>query len=119
MSTTSGMQTIQPYILADDEKDLKILIAKVQVQEESLKAGLSLNMKKTKVTSTGPLENFKLSEETIEIVDRFIFLGTKGERERTGCAAEIKRRIVLGKTAMSGLHKIMKDKDVSKQQNWG
>ena len=63
--------------------------------------------------STGLLDNFKVGEEIIEAVNSFVFLGAKVEKDG-GCAAEIGRRIVLGKTAMSGLTKIMRDKDVSK-----
>ena len=98
-------------LLAVNEGDLRRLITKVK--EQSRKAGLSLNIKKTKLMSSGPLENFKLGEDNIEVVHSFVILGEKIEKDGS-CSAEMGRRIVLGKTAMSRLNKIIKDRDVSK-----
>ena len=90
---------------------MRTLISKVQA--ESGKVGLNLNLKKTKVMSTGLPTNFTLRNENIEVVNSYVFLGSKVVKDG-GCGSEIGRRIVLGKTAMAGLGKLMKDRDISK-----
>eukprot|EP00112_Aurelia_sp_Birch-Aquarium-sp1_P026756 Seg970.1 transcript_id=Seg970.1/GoldUCD/mRNA.D3Y31 product="Retrovirus-related Pol polyprotein from type-2 retrotransposable element R2DM" pseudo=true protein_id=Seg970.1/GoldUCD/D3Y31 len=100
-------------LLAETEEGLKMLLNRVK--QESEKVGLRLNIKKTKVMVTSSeLEDFIIGDEdeTVEAVDSFIFLGAKIERDG-GCTPEIIRRIAMGKTAMTGLHRVMKDKEIS------
>ena len=88
-----------------------------RVKEESEKAGLRLNIKNTKVMATSKeLEEVKIGDEKVKIVDSFIFLGAKIERDG-GCASEISRRIAMGKAAMIGLHRVTKDKEISMHTN--
>ncbi|XP_023235101.1 uncharacterized protein LOC111634534, partial [Centruroides sculpturatus] len=84
----------------------------IRVKEESAKFGLKLNVKKTKVMSTKELKDFIVDGERIEVVESYILLGSKIERNGS-CEGEIRRRINLGRTAMANLTKIMKDKDIS------
>ena len=58
------------------------------------------------------LEEFIIRDEAVKVVDSFIFLGANIERDE-GCTSEITRRIAIGKAAMTGLHRVMKDKDIS------
>ena len=98
-------------LLAETEEGLKMLLDRVK--QESEKAGLRLNIKKTKVMVTSSeLEEFMIRDETVEVVDSFIFLGAKIEKDG-GCRSEIIRRIAKGKAAMTGLHRVMKDKEIS------
>ena len=98
-------------LLVVAEEGLKILLD--MVKQESEKAGLRLNIKKTKVMVTSSeLEEFMIRDETVEVADSFLFLSAKIERDG-GCSSEITKRVVMGKAAMTGLHRVMKDKDIS------
>ena len=98
-------------LLAGTEEGLKMLLDKLKQESEG--AWLRLNIKKTKVMATSSeLEEFKIGDETVEIVDSFIFLGAKIER-KGGCTREIIRPIAMGKAAMTGPHRVMKDKEIS------
>jgi len=79
---------------------------------ESEKAGLRLNLKKTKIMTTGNLNKFKLDGTEIEIIDSHTFLGTIITRNGS-MSKEINRRISSGRLTMIILEKIMKDRDVT------
>ena len=64
------------------------------------------------MVESSELEEFIIRDKTVEVVDSFIFFGPRIERDR-GCTSEIIRRIAMGKAAMTGLHRVMKDKDIS------
>ena len=74
----------------------------MKVKEESEKAGLKLNIQKTKIMASGPITSWQIDGETMEIVRGFIFLGSKitadGDWSR-----EIKRHLLLGKEGMTNL----------------
>jgi hypothetical protein len=98
-------------ILAKEKEDLEKLLKKLK--EESEKAGLSLNLKKTKIITTGTLNNFVLDGTEIEITSYRTFLCsiiTRGGNDNK----EINRRLSIGRMAMTKLEKIMKDRDVTK-----
>ena len=98
-------------LLAETEEGLKMMLNRVK--EESEKSGLRLNAKKTKVMVTlGELEEFTTAEETFQVVDSFTFLGAKIDGDG-GCTSEIARRIAMGKAALTGLYRVMKDRAVS------
>ena len=80
--------------MAESKEELKSLLMKVK--EESGKAGLKLNIQKTKIMASGPITSWQIDEETMEPVTDFIFLGSK---INTGgeCSHEIKRHLLLGK----------------------
>src|SRR5918994_2124073 len=96
-------------LLAGKKIDLVEMIRRLK--KESEKAGLYFNMKKTKIMSTGEEDSFEVDGEELETVTTFTFLGSVIEREGK-CDMEIKRRVALGKTAMNGMEKIWKDKNV-------
>ena len=61
--------------MAESEEELKSLL--IKVKEESKKAGLKLNIQKTKIMASGPITSWEIDGETVEIVSDFIFLGSK------------------------------------------
>ena len=99
-------------LLAETEDDLEHLI--LRIKRESEKMGLYLNIKKTKIMT--PVADGQvriiINGEEIECVKEFIFLGSKIVRNGE-CNPEIKRRIVLGRSAMLNMHQIWKSKDIS------
>ena len=97
-------------LMEESEEELKSLLMKVK--EESEKAGLKLNIQKTKVMASGPVTSWQIDGETMETVTNFIFLGSK----ITGygdCSHEIKRLFFLGKKAMANLDSILKSRDIT------
>ena len=72
----------------------------MKVKEESEKAGLKLNIPKTKIMASGPITSWEIDGETVETVRDFIFLGSKITADGD-CSHEIKRRLLLGRTAMT------------------
>ena len=96
-------------LLAESEEELKSLLMKVK--EESEKAGLTLNIQKTKMAS-GPITSWEIDGEAVETVSDFIFLGSKisadGDRSH-----EIKRHLLLGRKVMTNLDSIFKSRDIT------
>ena len=74
----------------------------MKVQEESEKAGLKLNIQKTKIMASGPTTSWQIDEETMETVSDFIFLGSKISAD-DDCNHAIKRHLLLGKKALTNL----------------
>lgn len=97
-------------LLTDNKRDLVKYIE--LIKKESEKAGLFLNIKKTKIMASKPMDDLIIAGESIEVIDSFVFLGAKVMNEG-GCSEEIRRRIILGRKAMADLTKIWKDRDVS------
>jgi len=97
-------------LMAESEEELKSLLTKVK--EESEKAGLKLNIQKTKIMASGPITSWKIDGETMETVTDFIFLGFKITMNGD-CSHEIKRRLFLGRKAMTNLDSILKSKDIT------
>ena len=90
-------------LMAESEKELKNLLMKVK--EESEKAGLKLNIQKTKIMASGPIIPWQINGETMETGTDFIFLGSK-ITAHGDCSHEIKRRLLLGRKAMSNLDSV-------------
>ena len=80
--------------MAESKEQLKSLLMKVK--EESEKAGLKLNIEKTKIMASGPITSWQTDGETVETVSDFIFLGSKITADGD-CSHEIKRRLHLGR----------------------
>ena len=78
----------------------------MKVKEESEKAGLKLNIQKTKIMASSPIT------ETMETVTDFIFLGAKITADGD-CSHEIKRCLLLGRKAVTNLHSILKSRDIT------
>ena len=83
--------------MAESEEELKSLLMKVK--EESTKAGIILNIQKTKIMASAPITSWQIDGETMERVTDFIFLSSKITVEGD-CNYEIKRRLLLGRKAM-------------------
>ena len=96
--------------MAESEEELKSLLMKVK--EESEKAGLKLNIQKTKIMASGPIISWQIEGETMETVADFIFLGFKITADGD-CSHEIKRRLLLGRKAMTNLDSILKSRDIT------
>ena len=84
----------------------------MKVKEESEKAGLKLNIQKTKIMASGPITSWEIDGETVETVADFIFLGSKITADGD-CSHEIKRRLLLGRKAMTNLDSIVKSRDIT------
>ena len=78
--------------MAESEEELKSLLMKVK--EESEKAGLKINIQKTKIIASVPITSWQIDGETVETVSGFIFLGSKITADGD-CSHEIKRRLLL------------------------
>ena len=93
--------------MAKSEEEQKSLLMKVKVKSE--KAGLKLNVQKTKIMASGPITSWQIDGETVA---DFIFLGSKITADGD-CSHEIKRRLVLGRKAMTNLDSILKSRDIT------
>ena len=96
--------------MAESEEELKSLLMKVK--EESEKAGLKLNIQKTKIMASGPISSWQIDGETMETVTDFIFLGPQITADGD-CSHEIKRHLLLERKAMTNLDSILKSKDIT------
>ena len=82
----------------------------MKVKEESEKAGLKLNIQKTKIIASGPITSWQTDGEKMEVVTDFIFLGSKIPVD-SDYSHEITRRLLLGRKAMTNPDSILKSKD--------
>ena len=96
--------------MAESEEEPKSLLMKVK--EESEKVGLRLNIQKTKILASGPITSWQIDGERVETVSDFIFLGSKITADGD-CSHEIKRRLLLGRKAMTSLDSIFKSRDIT------
>ena len=97
-------------LMVESEEELKSLLMKVK--EKSEKAGLKINMQKTKIMASSPITPWQIDEETVETVTDFIFLGSK-ITEDGDCSHEIKRCLLLGRKAMTNLVRTLKRQDIT------
>ena len=100
-------------LMAEGE-ELKSLL---KVKEESEKAGLKLSIQKTKVMASNPITSWQIDRKTMETVTDFIFLGSKITADGD-CSHEIKRRLLLGRKAMTNQGSILKVKTLLCQQRF-
>ena len=84
----------------------------MKVKEESEKAGLKLNIQKTKIMASGPITSWQIDGETMETGTDFIFLGSNITAD-SDCSHEIKRCLLLGRKAMTNLESVLKSRDVA------
>ena len=96
--------------MAESEEELKSLLMKVK--EKSEKVGLKLNIQKTKTLASGPITSWQIDGETVETVSDFILGGSKITADGD-CSHEIKRRLLLGRKAMTNLDSILKSRDIT------
>ena len=97
-------------LMAESEEELKSLLMKVE--EESEKAGLKLNIQKTKIMASGPITSWQIDGETVETVTGLILEGLKITADGD-CSHEIKRRLLLRRKAMTKLDRILKSRDIT------
>ena len=88
----------------------------MKVKEESEKFGLKLNIQKTKIMASSPITSWQRDGETMETVADFIFLGSKITADGD-CSHKIKRRLLLGRKAMTNLDNILKSRDTTLPTN--
>ena len=93
-----------------ESKELKSPLMKVK--EESAKVGLKLNIQKTKIMASGPITSWQIDGKTVETVADFIFLGSKITADGY-CSHEIKRRLLLGRKAITNSDSILKSRDIT------
>ena len=96
--------------MAESKEKLKSLLMKVKKKSE--KVCLKLNIQKTKIMASSPIISWQIDGETMETVRDFIFLGSKSSIDGL-CSHEIKRRLLLGRKAMTNLDSILKSRDIS------
>ena len=84
----------------------------MKVKEESEKAGLKLNIQKTKIMASGSITSWEIDGETVETVSDFIFLGSKITADGE-CSHEIKRCLLLERKAMTNLGSILKSRGIT------
>ena len=97
-------------LMAESEEEIKSLLMKVK--KESEKAGLKLNIQKTKIMASGPITSWQIDGKTMETVRGFIFLGSKITVDGD-CSHEIKRCLLLERKTMTNLDSILKNRDIT------
>ena len=95
--------------MAEIEEELKSLL--MNMKEESENAGLELSIQKTKIMASGPITSWQIDEEKWKLWQIFIFLGSKITAD-SDCSPKIKRRLLLGRKAMTNLESILKSRDI-------
>ena len=96
--------------MAEIKEELKRLLMKVK--KESEKAGLKLNIQKTKIMASGPITSWRIDGETMETVTDFLFMGSKIIVD-SNCSHEIKRCLLLGRKAMINLDSVLQSRDIT------
>ena len=96
--------------MEESEEELKSLLLKMK--EKSEKAGLKLNIQKTKIKASRPVTSWQIDGETMETVTDFLLMGSKIPADGD-CSHEIKRYLLLGRKAMTNLDSILKSRDIT------
>ena len=96
--------------LIAESEELKSLLMKVNEQSE--KVGLKLNIQKTKIMASGPITSWEIDGEKVETVKDFIFGGSQITADGD-CSHEIKRRLLLGRKAMTNQDSVLKSRDIT------
>ena len=97
-------------LMAENGEELKSLLMKVKAESE--KAGLKLNIQKTKIMASGPITSWQIDGGKVEILTDFIFSGSKITADGD-CSLEIKRHLLLGRKAVTNLGSILKSRDIT------
>ena len=105
----NNLRYTDTILMAESEEEIKSLLMKVK---ESEKAGLNLNIQKTKIMASSPITSWQRDGETMETVTDFIFLGSKITVDGN-CSHEIKRHLLFGRKSMTKLDSILKSRDVT------
>ena len=97
-------------LTAESEEERKNLLMKVK--EESEKVGLKINIQKTKIMASSPITSWEIDGKTVETVSDISFGGSKITADGD-CSHEIKRRLLLGRKAVTNLESILKSRDLT------
>ena len=97
-------------LMAESEEELKSLLMKVK--EESEKVGLKLNIQKMRIMASGRITLWEIDGETVETVSDFILWGSKITAD-SDCSHAIKRRLLVGRKALTNLDSILKSRDIT------
>ena len=103
-------QQADASLIAESEEELKSLLMRVKKKSEN--AGLKLNIQKLKITASGPITSWQIEGEKVETVTDFIFLGSK-ITANSDCSHEIRRCLLLGRTAVTNLGSMLKSRDIT------
>ena len=95
---------------AESEEELKSFL--MRVKEETNRANLELNIEKTKIMASSPITSRKIEGEKVEVVTEFLFLGSKITVDGD-CSHEIRRRLLLGRKAMTNLDSVLNSRDIT------
>ena len=96
-------------LMAESEDKLKSFLRRVK--EESERAGLRLNIEKTKIMASGPITFWQIEGGNVEVVTDFFFLGSQITTD-SGCRHEIRRRLLLDRKVMTNLDSVLKSRDI-------
>jgi len=96
--------------MAESEEELKSLL--IKVKEESEKAGLKLNIQKTKIMASGPITSWQIDGETMKTVTDFILGGSK-ITAYGDCNHEVKKHLLLGRKAMTNIDSRLKNRNIT------
>ena len=96
-------------LMAESEEELKSLL---RVKGESERAGLKLSIKKTKIVASSHITSWQIEGEKVEVVIDFLFGGSKITADGD-CSHEIRRRLPLGRKAMTNLDSVLKSRDIT------
>ena len=105
ITSDMNMTPLDTTLMAESKEELKSLLMKVR--EESGKAGLTLNIQKMKIMTSGPITSWQTDGETMETLTAFIFFGSQITADGD-CSHEIQRRLLLGRKAMTNLDSTLK-----------
>ena len=97
-------------LMVESEEELKSFLMKVK--EESERAGLKLNIQKTKIMGAGPITSRQIEGEKVDVVTDFLFLVSKITVD-SDCSHEIKRHLVLGRKAMTNVDSILESRGIT------
>ena len=97
-------------LIAEIKEELKIFL--VRVKEDSEKASLKLNIKKTKIMGSSPIISCQIEGEKVEVVTDFLFLGSKITVDGD-CSHEIRRRLLTGRKVMTNVDSMLKSRGIS------
>ena len=97
-------------LTAESKEEIKNLLMKVKGESE--KAGLKFNIQKNRIMASGPITSWQIDREKVKTVADFVFLGSKITVDGD-CSHEIKRRLPLGRKAVTNLNSILKSRDIT------
>ena len=98
------------HLIAQSKEELKSLL--MRVKEESERAGLRVNIKKTKIMACGPITAWQMEGEKVKVVTDFLFLGSKTTTDGD-CSHEFRRQLLLGRQVMTNLDSVWKSRDIT------